>query len=83
MYTGRGLICNRLLEDVFAPLRVDVVPLDKVDPLFQFQAIDGHRIVETDRRRNIEFELGVMRLGAELLPIQRRLELERFGKTTS
>jgi len=27
------------LEEVFAPLRVDMVPLDHVDPLFQFAAI--------------------------------------------
>ena len=31
------------LEDVFSPLRIDLVPLDRVDPIFQFRAIDGHR----------------------------------------
>src|SRR5437870_3549526 len=31
-------------EDLFAPLRVDLVPLQRVDPLFQFRAIDGHRV---------------------------------------
>ncbi len=29
------------LEDVFAPLRVDLVPLQRVDPLFQYAAVDG------------------------------------------
>src|SRR6478672_8570984 len=31
-------------EDVFSPLRVDLVPLNRVDALFQFAAVDGHRI---------------------------------------
>src|SRR5690242_7275276 len=32
------------LEDIFEPLRVDVVPLQRVDALFQYSAIEGHRI---------------------------------------
>lgn len=70
-------------EDLFAPLRIDLVPLQRVDALFQFRAIDGHRIATSDSTRNDLWELTVMRRAAELLPIQRRLELERFGVSTS
>jgi predicted nucleotidyltransferase len=72
-----------LFEDLFAPLRVDLVPLQKVDPIFQFRAIDGHCIAETDSTRNAYFELDVMRSAAELLPIQRRIERDLFGASTT
>lgn len=71
------------LSNVFTPLTIDVVPLHKVDPLFQFRAIDGHRIIESDRHRADIFELEVMRRGAELLPVQRQLEKDLFGVSTS
>jgi len=71
------------LEDVFAPLRVDLVPLDRVDALFQFRAIDGHRVFAADTGRVDRYELLVMRRGADLLPIQRAIERERFGVATS
>jgi predicted nucleotidyltransferase len=71
------------LSDVFSPLTTDVVPLQKVDPLFQFRAIDGHRIVATDMHRVDLFELDVMRRAAELLPVQRQLEKDLFGVSTS
>ena len=70
------------LEEMFAPLRVDLVPLQKVDALFQFDAIDGHRVAASDPARADEYELVVMRRAAELLPIQRQLELDKFGVTT-
>jgi hypothetical protein len=68
---------------IFNPLTIDVVPLQKVDPLFQFRAIDGHRIVESDSHRADIFELEVMRRAAELLPVQRKLEKDLFGVSTS
>jgi len=71
------------LEDVFEPLRVDVVPLQRVDALFQFSAIDGHRIAATDPDEADRYELVVMNRAAELLPIQRQIEIERFGVSTS
>jgi predicted nucleotidyltransferase len=71
------------LEDVFAPLRVDLVPLDRVDGLFQFRAISGHRVYVSDSTRADLLELLVMRRGADLLPIQRRLELDLFGVSSS
>jgi predicted nucleotidyltransferase len=71
------------LEDLFAPLRVDLVPLDRVDPLFQFRAIDGHRIATTDSTTADERELEVMRRAADLLPFQRQAELDLFGVSTS
>lgn len=71
------------LEEVFSPLRVDLVPLERVDPLFQFRAISGERVVATNQRAADEKELDVMRRAADLLPFQRQLELETFGTSTS
>ena len=71
------------LEDVFAPLRVDLVPLAFVDALFQFRAIDGQRVFAADPERADRRELVIMRRAAELLPIQRAIERERFGVATS
>jgi len=71
------------LEDLFAPLRVDLVPLDRVDALLQFAALDGHRVVATDASRVDRYELDVMRRAAELLPIERWIEHERFGVATA
>jgi predicted nucleotidyltransferase len=71
------------LEDAFAPLRIDLVPLQRVDGLFQFAAVDGHRVFAADGYRADFYELVVMRKAAELLPIQREIERDRFGVTTS
>jgi len=71
------------LSDVFSPLSIDVVPLHRVDPLFQFRAIDGHRIEAADTHRADIFELEVMRRAAELLPVQRHIERDLFGVSTS
>lgn len=67
------------LDDLFEPLDVDLVMLDEVDPLFRFEAIDGHRIWAADGERVDSWELVVMRRAPELLPIQRRLEEEFLG----
>jgi predicted nucleotidyltransferase len=71
------------LEEVFDPFRVDLVPLDRVDPLFQFRAIDGHRIATSDSTATDERELEVMRRAADLLPFQRQAEIDTFGVATS
>jgi predicted nucleotidyltransferase len=72
------------MEDLFEPLRVDLVPLQKVDALFQFRAMDqGHRVAAPDSTKADFYELYVMRQASELLPIQRRLEEEEFGVSTS
>jgi len=71
------------LEGLFAPLRVDLVPLDRVDPLFQFAAVRAERIAAPDTTAADEKELEVMRRAADLLPFQRELEREEFGITTS
>ena len=71
------------LSDVFSPLPTDLVPLQKVDPLFQFRAIDGHRIDVADTHRADLYELDVMRRAAELLPVQRHLDRDIFGVSTS
>jgi predicted nucleotidyltransferase len=67
------------LEDLFSPLRIDLVPLQRVDALFQFAAIDGHRIAAPDPTAADRWELVVMSRAEELLPIQRQLDRERFG----
>jgi len=72
-----------VLEDIFAPLRVDLVPLRAVDALFQFRAVDRHRVAAPDSTEADLWELDVMRRAAELLPIERRIEVERFGVSTS
>jgi predicted nucleotidyltransferase len=67
------------LAEVFAPLRVDVVALQRVDSLFQADAIDGHRVAAPDPREADSYELLVMRKAAELVPIQRQFEIDVFG----
>jgi predicted nucleotidyltransferase len=72
------------LEDVFEPLRVDLVPLQRVDALFQFQAMDeGHRVLATASDAADYYELYIMNRAEELLPIQRRIEEETFGVSTT
>jgi len=71
------------LEEVFAPLRVDLVPLDRVDPIFQFAAVRGERVAAPDSTAADEKELEVMRRAADLLPIQRALERQEFGVSTT
>lgn len=70
-------------EDLFASFRVDVVPLQRVDALFQFDAVDGHRVATTDSEEADRYELAVMRRAAELLPIEHQLEQDFFGARTS
>jgi predicted nucleotidyltransferase len=72
------------MEDVFAPIRVDLVPLHRVDALFQFHAIDRHRVYTPEDAREVDrWELVVMRRAAELLPIQREVERDLYGVSTS
>jgi predicted nucleotidyltransferase len=71
------------LEDLFGPLRVDLVPLQRADALFQFNAIDGHRVAAPDADAADRYELVIMSRAEELLPIQRELERERFGFSTT
>ena len=71
------------LQEVLEPLRVDLVPLDRVDSLFQAKIIDGHRIFAADSTQANLHELLVMRRAADLLPQQRQRELELFGVSTS
>lgn len=70
------------LDDLFAPFRVDVVPLQRVDALFQFEAIDGHRVATSDPEEADRYELTVMRRAAELLPIEHQLEQDFFAAGT-
>lgn len=79
-------VLNRLqvdLEDLFEPLRIDLVSLDRVDGLFQHRAIEGHRVAAPDSTAADFNELVVLRRAADLLPIQREIERMRFGRSTS
>jgi predicted nucleotidyltransferase len=83
---GNGRRLARLqvaLEELFAPLRVDLVPLDRVDALVQFAAIDRYRVVATDASQADLHELDIMRRAAELQPIERWIERETFGIATT
>ena len=71
------------LEDILSPLAVDLVPLQALDPIFQFDAVDGYRVAAGNGLAADEYELLVMRRAAELLPIERRLEEEMFGASTA
>jgi predicted nucleotidyltransferase len=70
------------IEDACAPLRIDLVPLQRVDALFQFAAIDGERVFAADVDQADLYELVVLRKAAELLPHQRAIERDRFGVST-
>ena len=70
-------------EDLFSPLRVDLVPVHRVDPIFRYRIIDGERVYARDPHRSDLFELEVMRSASELLPVQRGIERERYGVSTT
>jgi predicted nucleotidyltransferase len=80
---GRLPALQIALEDVFEPMQVDLVPLQRVDALFQYAAIEGHRIAVTDATRADLFELYVMRRAAEALPVERERERAIFGVTST
>jgi len=71
------------LEDLFAPLSIDSCPSPRSTPSFNSGAIDGHRVFAANPERADRRELVIMRRAAELLPIQRAIERERFGVATS
>src|SRR5262245_44659135 len=54
-------------EDLFEPLVIDLVPLQRVDPIFQLGAIEGHRVAATDPAAADRYELVVMSQAEELL----------------
>ncbi|MFI5402498.1 MAG: nucleotidyltransferase family protein [Planctomycetota bacterium] len=71
------------LTDVFAPLHVDLVPLQRVDAIFQYHAIDGQRVYSRDATGTAVYELDVMSKAADLVPIQRQIEIDAFGVSTT
>lgn len=87
--TPPGLDVDRLIAadlaftGLFAPLRVDVVPVERVDSLFQLRIIEGHRIFTADSTATDLFELLVFRRAADILPYQRQREIELYGVSTS
>ena len=71
------------VDELFEPLRVDLVPLERVDAIFQARAIDGHRIFAADSTEADLYELYILSRAADLLPFQRARERELFGVSTS
>ncbi len=68
-------------EDIFEPLRVDLVPLQWMDALFQFSAIDGQRIAATDPNEADRNELFAMNMASEVYWLKQQAESEEspFG----
>jgi predicted nucleotidyltransferase len=60
------------LQRVFSPLEIDLIPLQNVDALTQFSAIDGHRVAVTDPDVADRFELAAMSMAEEMLWLQRQ-----------
>lgn len=85
VFRDRNFAPRRLTElqvafdELFASFHVDVVPLQRVDALFQYEAVDGHRVAAPDPEEADRYELVVMRRAAELLPIERQLERDFFA----
>jgi predicted nucleotidyltransferase len=80
----RALVKAQLqLEELFEPLRVDVVSLQRVDAIFQSHAVDGHRIFAADAQRTDLYELYVLARAGDLLHWERQRELELFGVSTT
>lgn len=75
-----GALCGDLSE-LFAPLRADVAMLHEADPFFQEAAIRGIELACTDEHARDEFEIYALARAGDLLPIQRALELEMYGRT--
>jgi predicted nucleotidyltransferase len=71
------------LENVFSPLRINLVLLQHVDALCQFSAIEGHRVAVTDADEADRYELVVMNLAEEMTWLQRQMEIERLGVSTT
>jgi hypothetical protein len=60
------------LQHVFSPLKIDLIPLQEVDALTQFSAIDGHRVAVTDADVADRLELAAMSMAEEMLWLQRQ-----------
>ena len=70
------------LIEVFHPLRADVVLLHEANAFLQEAAVRGREVFCADEHRRDLYELEVLRRAGELIPIQRRLEMELYGKTS-
>jgi predicted nucleotidyltransferase len=70
-------------EAVFSPLPVNLVMLQSLDALFQFSAIDGHRVAVTDADEADRHELFVMNLAEEMVWLQRQIENENLNVDTT
>ncbi len=70
-----GLI-YRAFSEIFEPFEIDLVFMEEVNPLFQYEIIKGLRIYEKDELFAEEFEEGIMKRIEDLSYKKRILERE-------
>ncbi len=64
------------ISEIFGPFNIDLVMIQEMDPLFQYEVIKGVRIYEEDERLTEEFEERVMRRAEDLIFKKRILSRE-------
>lgn len=64
------------LEEVFKPLRLDLVLLEETHSVFQFEAIKGTCVYQVSDRFREDYEMRVLRRAADFRPVLRRFHRE-------
>ncbi|HEX9941814.1 MAG TPA: nucleotidyltransferase domain-containing protein [Thermoanaerobaculia bacterium] len=64
------------IENIFEPLIAKLTPLEQLDPLSQYDAIEGHRIAAPDPTAANLYELAVISMAEEALWLKRQMESE-------
>lgn len=64
------------ISEIFGPFDIDLIFIQEMGPLFQYEIIKGVRIYEGDERIAEEFEEGVMKKAEDLIFKKRILDRE-------
>ena len=64
------------ISEIFGPFNIDLIFIQEMSPLFQYEIIRGVRIYEVDERIAEEFEEGVMKKAEDLIFKKRILDRE-------
>jgi predicted nucleotidyltransferase len=64
------------ISEIFGPFNIDLIFIQEMSPLFQYEIIKGVRIYERDERIAEEFEEGVMKRAEDLTFKKRILDRE-------
>jgi len=64
------------ISEIFGPFNIDLIFIQEMSPLFQYEVIKGVRIYEVDERIAEEFEEGVMKRAEDLIFKKRILDRE-------